>query len=161
MHEELREALNKQLNQELRNAYLYLVMASYFDAHSLSGFAHYFKVQAKEELGHAMKIYEYLVDRNVPLEFYEIPPPSKKWNSIVDVVRDFYEAEKANTQRIWGLVDLAKKHNDKSVENFLQWFINEQLEEEKQASDLLAKMELVGENPVAILLLDKLLAERK
>ncbi|MEM4824397.1 MAG: ferritin-like domain-containing protein, partial [Desulfurococcaceae archaeon] len=88
-------------------------------------------------------------------------PPSKKWNSVVDVVRDFYEAEKANTQRIWGLVDLAKKHNDKSVENFLQWFINEQLEEEKQASDLLAKMELVGENPVAILLLDKLLAERK
>jgi ferritin len=161
MNEEILKALNKQLNQELQNAYLYLSMAAFFDERSLTGFSHYFKVQAKEELGHAMKFYEYIVDRGGAVELYDVPAPSKKWSSIMDAIREFYDAEVSNTKRIWELVNIARKHEDKATEAFLQWFINEQVEEEKNASELLAKVKLIGDNVAAILTLDRVLAERK
>ncbi|WP_448579646.1 ferritin [Thermosphaera sp.] len=161
MNEEVLKALNKQLNQELQNAYLYLSMAAFFDEKSLTGFSHYFKIQAKEELEHAMRFYEYIIDRGGVIELYDVPAPTKKWASILDAVKEFYEAEVRNTGRIWELVDLVRKHEDKATEAFLQWFINEQVEEEKNASDLLAKVKLVGDNIAGILALDRMLAERK
>ncbi|MGB9827442.1 MAG: ferritin [Thermosphaera sp.] len=161
MNEEVLKALNKQLNQELQNAYLYLSMAAFFDKKSLAGFSHYFKVQAKEELEHAMRFYEYIIDRGGVIELYDISAPSKKWGSIMEAVQEFYDAEVRNTGRIWELVDLVRKHEDKATEAFLQWFINEQVEEEKNASDLLAKVKLVGDNIAGILALDRMLAERK
>lgn len=161
LNKELLDALNKQLNQELQNAYLYLAIASYFDSVGLRGFAHYFKIQAKEEIEHAMKIYNYINSRGQRVELFDIPLAKKGWNSIVDVVREFYEAEKNNTERIWSLVDLARKHGDKATETFLQWFINEQVEEEEQAMDLLSKVELLKDSPVGILTLDRFLSERK
>jgi len=161
LSEELIRALNKQLNQELRNAYLYFAMAAYFEGLALTGFAHYFMVQAKEELDHALKFYEYITRRGWRVELYEVEPAKKNWNSVEEVVKDFYEAEKANTERIWSLVDLAKKHGDKATEAFLQWFVNEQVEEEEQAMELRAKVELVKDNIAALLALDRILAERK
>lgn len=161
MDREVLEALNKQLNQELRNAYLYLAMAAYFDHLSLSGFAHYFKVQAKEELEHAMKIYEYVVARGDRVELQDVSVGKKNWSSPLEAARDFYEAEKENTQRIWNLVELARKSGDKATEAFLQWFVNEQVEEEEQALDLLSKLEMIKENVAALLALDRVLAERK
>lgn len=161
MNKEVVEALCKQLNQELQNAYLYLGMAAFFDSISLGGFAHFFKVQAKEELEHAMKIYEYLVSRGQRVELYDVPLAKKDWNHPFEAVKAFYEAEVANTQRIWALVDLARKHNDKATEVFLHWFVNEQLEEEKLAMDLLAKVEMVKDNVVGLITLDRQLAERK
>jgi ferritin len=161
MSEEIIEALNKQLNQELRNAYLYFAMAAYFQGLALSGFAHYFMVQAKEEVEHALKLYEYLTKRGWRVELYEVTPEKKNWSSIEEAVRDFYEAEKSNTQRIWRLVELAQKQGDKATEAFLQWFVNEQVEEEEQAMDLRTKVELVKGNIAALLALDRVLAERK
>lgn len=161
MNNELLNALNKQLNQELRNAYLYFAMAAYFDSEGLRGFAHYFKLQAKEELEHALRIYEYINSRGERVELYDVQLPKRNWGSVVEAVRDFYEAERSNTQRIWDLVDLARRLGDKATEAFLHWFINEQVEEEEQAMDLLKKVETLKDNVVGILTLDRFLSERK
>lgn len=161
MDRELLNALNQQLNQELQNAYLYFAMAAYFDNLGFKGFSHYFKVQAREELEHALKIYEYINSRGERVDLYDVRLARKDWSSILEAIRDFYNAEKANTQRIWSLVDLARKYGDKATEAFLQWFINEQVEEEEQAMDLLNKVELVKDNPAGLLTLDRFLSERK
>ena len=161
LDKEILDALNKQLNQELQNSYLYLAMASYFDSLNLGGFAHYFKVQAEEELKHAMKIYSYIVDRGGRIELFDIPKPSSHWNSIEGAIEAFYNAEVTNSQRIWGLAELAEKKGDRATESFLKWFIDEQVEEEKNASDLLAKVKLAKDSPPALLALDSMLAQRK
>jgi ferritin len=158
---DLRAEFNRQMNQELRNAYLYLAMAAYFDSLSLTGFAHYFKVQAREELGHAMKFYEFMVDRGWEVELQDVPNPKTKWGSVLEATEDFLAAETENTKRIWRLVDLAREAGDKAAENFLQWFVSEQVEEEKNASELLAKVRMARDQPAALLALDRALAERK
>lgn len=157
----LKSEFNRQLNQELRNAYLYLSMAAYFDSLSLTGFAHYFKVQAREELGHAMKFYGFITDRGWSVELSEIPKPKAGWSSILEAAEDFLKAEQENTQRIWKMVDLARQAGDKAAENFLQWFVSEQVEEEKNASELLAKVKMIKDQAAGILALDRTLAERK
>lgn len=161
MHQEVLEALNKQLNQELRNAYLYFAMVAFFDRIALNGFANYFRVQSREELQHALKIYEYINARGGRVDLQEITLMKKDWNSVLEAIKDFYEAEKTNTERIWSLVDIAKKHGDKASEAFLQWFVNEQVEEEKQALELLNKLEIIKDDVAALLTLDRVLAERK
>ncbi|MEM0065415.1 MAG: ferritin [Sulfolobales archaeon] len=157
----LEELLNKQLNQELRNAYLYLSMSAYFDSIGLKGFAHYFKVQAREELGHAMKIYEFLYDIGGKVVLYDVPKPKESWSSVLEAVEDFYSAEVENTERFYYLVDKAREENNKVVESFLKWFIDEQVEEVSSASDLLAKVRLIGDQKHALLIVDSKLAERK
>jgi ferritin len=152
----MEELLNKQLNQELRNAYLYLSMASYLDNLGLKGFAHYFKVQAREELGHAMKIYEFINDLGGRVVPYDIPKPKDSWSSVLEAIKDFYEAEVENTRRFYELIDKAREEGNKAVESFLKWFI-----EVSSASDLLAKVKLIGDQKHALLVLDSKLAERK
>jgi len=157
----MEELLNRQLNQELRNAYLYLSMASYLDNLGLKGFAHYFKVQAREELGHAMKIYEFINDLEGRVVPYDIPKPKDSWSSVLEAIKDFYEAEVENTRRFYELIDKAREEGNKAVESFLKWFIDEQVEEVSSASDLLAKVKLIGDQKHALLVLDSKLAERK
>jgi ferritin len=157
----LRAEFNRQMNQELRNAYLYLAMTAYFDSLSLTGFANYFRVQAKEELGHAMRFYDFMVNRGWEVELQEVPKPKTKWSSVLEAAEDFLAAETENTKRIWRLVDLAREAGDKAAENFLQWFVSEQVEEEKNASELLAKVRMARDQPAALLALDRALAERK
>ncbi len=157
----MQELLNKQLNQELRNAYLYLSMSAYFDDLGLKGFAHYFKVQAKEEVGHAMKIYEFIYDTGGKVILSEIPQPKTSWGSVSEVIEDFYAAEVENTKRFYELIDAARGENNKVVESFLKWFIDEQVEEVSNANDLLTKIKIIGEHKPTLLMLDAKLAERK
>ncbi|MDH5806703.1 MAG: ferritin [Candidatus Methanomethylicaceae archaeon] len=157
----IEEYLNKQLNQELKNAYLYLSMAAFFDNLNLKGFSNYFKVQAKEELEHAMKIYEFIYNTEGKVILYDIAKPRDNWNTIIEVIEDFYNAEIENTKRIYELVDIAKEENNKVVESFLKWFIDEQVEEISNASDLLAKIKFIGEQKNALIMLDSKLSERK
>ena len=159
--EKVFRALNEQLNSELRNAYLYLAMAGFFAEKGLSGFSHFFRVQAREELGHAMKIYDYILDRGGKVVLSDVPAPKQDWDSILSAVSDFVRSEEENTQRIWRLVDVAREEGDKATEVFLNWFVEEQVEEEKLAQDLLAKVKLIGENPAALLALDRELAKRE
>ena len=157
----IKSEFNRQMNQELRNAYLYLSMAAYFDSLSLNGFANYFKVQAREELEHAMKLYQFIIDRGWEVELEDIPKPKTRWSSILEAVEDFLKAEQENTQSIWRMVDHARQAGDKAAENLLQWFVSEQVEEEKIAGELLAKVKLIKDNPAGIIALDRVLAERK
>lgn len=158
---DVKSDFDRQLNQELRNAYLYLSMAAYFNNRALPGFAHYFLVQAREELEHAMKFYHFMIDRGWRVELRDIPRPKAEWGSVLEAVEDFLKAEEENTKRIWEMVDLVRRAGDRAAENFLQWFVGEQVEEEKNASELMARVKLAKDHPAALLTLDRMLAERK
>jgi len=136
-------------------------MAAYFSSINLSGFAHYFLVQAKEEVEHAMRIFNYINDRGGRVELYEVPKPRSEWESVEKAIEDFYSSEVANTARIWELVELSRRVGDKATESFFKWFVDEQVEEEKSAQELLARVKLVKDSPAALLMLDRILAERK
>ncbi|MGC8974609.1 MAG: ferritin [Thermoprotei archaeon] len=157
----IQELLNKQLNQELRNAYLYLSMSSYFDDLGLRGFAHYFRVQAKEELSHAMKIYEFIYDAGGKVVLSEVPQPKTSWGTVSEAIEDFYVSEVENTRRFYELMNVAREEDNKAVESFLKWFIDEQVEEVSSAKDLLTKIKMIGDHKPTLLMLDAKLAERK
>uniref|UniRef100_A0A7J3KG93 Ferritin n=1 Tax=Staphylothermus marinus TaxID=2280 RepID=A0A7J3KG93_STAMA len=161
MSQRVVEALSNQLNQELRNAYLYLVIASYFDSMGLRGFANFFKIQAKEELGHAMKIYDYIHETGGQPIFSNITLPEIRISNPREAIEIFYRSEVENSERIYKLVDLAREVGDKALESFLKWFIDEQVEEVSLARNILDKIKLIGDNTAALLVLDSQLAERK
>ena len=161
MKERILSALNEQLNRELYSAYLYLSMAAFFDSKGLGGFAHFMKVQAKEEIEHAMKFYEYINSRGGRVELYAIQEPPKDWSSITEAVKAALEHERSVTRAIHRLMDLAREEGDKATEVFLHWFVKEQVEEEKLFSDILQLLKLAGETPQALLMLNARLGERK
>lgn len=159
--DEIQEAVNNQINRELYSAYLYLSMAAYFESINLRGFAHWMRVQAKEEVGHAMKLYDHLVERGGRVTLQPIEAPPKKWKSPLNAFEDVYEHERKITQMINNLVNLAKAEGDHATEVFLQWFVNEQVEEEASALEILEKLKLIGESGHAIFMIDRELAKRE
>ncbi|MCM8771577.1 MAG: ferritin [Candidatus Omnitrophica bacterium] len=160
MDRELYRKLNEQINKELYSAYLYLSMASYFDSILLEGFAHWMKVQAKEEFGHAMRIYEFLNDRGERVIFESIDKPPSDFSSPVDVFEKTFEHEKKVTESIENLYKLAKEKNDYATEVMLQWFITEQIEEEKQAQEILEKLKKIEGRDYLLIMMDKELSKR-
>jgi ferritin len=161
MDKKLYEELNNQIKKELYSAYLYLSMASYFDFLNLEGFAHWMKVQAKEEFGHAMRIYEFLNDRGERVIFDEIEKPPSDFTSPIDVFEKTLEHEKKVTKSIENLYSLAKEKNDYSAEIMLQWFITEQVEEEKNASVILEKLKKIEGKEHLLMYFDKELGKRE
>ncbi|HOM27436.1 MAG TPA: ferritin [bacterium] len=160
MDKKLLEELNLQIKKELYSAYLYLSMASYFDYINLEGFATWMKVQAKEEFGHAMRIYDFLNDRGEKVILEGIEKPPSDFSSPKDVFEKTLKHEKEVTKSIENLYKLAKEKNDYSTEIMLQWFITEQVEEEKQANIILEKLKKIEDKPHLILMLDKELSKR-
>ena len=124
------EALNKQINAELYSAYLYISMSAYFESINLKGFANWMKVQAKEEVSHAMRIYNYVVERGGRVKLMAIEQPPIEWESPLHAFESAYNHEVKVTAMINELVDLALKEKDHATYNMLQWVINEQVEEE-------------------------------
>ena len=135
-------------------------MAAFFEEQGLPGFAAFFRAQAREELEHAMRIYGYIHDRGGKVELMDVPAPRAGWQGVVDAVEEFVRIEGETTRRVWNLVDMARQEGDKATESFLQWFVNEQVEEEKLASDMLAKVKLAGISGPALLMLDRMYASR-
>ncbi len=160
LDEEMVSAINKQLNAELYSGYLYLSMAAYFESTDLSGFANWMRVQAQEELSHAMKFYDYLVQRGARVILTEIETPPTEWDSTIAVFEHVYEHEQMVTGLINKLVDLAISISDHATNNFLQWYVAEQVEEEESASGVLQKVKLAGEDNSGILMLDQELGSR-
>jgi len=154
------EGLNKQLNYEIYSAYLYVAMENYFQEKNLEGFANFFKVQMEEELSHARIFYEYIYRMNGKVELYEIKKPEDNFESIKDVFKKALSHEKTVTKRIYELVDIAIEEKDHGTNAFLQWFINEQVEEEENFQKLLDKLELIGDNIQPIFMIDAELAQR-
>lgn len=156
----IQKAINDQTRKEFYSYYLYLSMAAYFESINLRGFAHWMRVQAKEEQEHAMKFFEYIVERQGKVVLEAIDAPTAKWKSPMNVFEDAYNHERKVTESIHKIVDLAESEKDHATGVFLQWFVKEQVEEEGSANDILEKLKLVGSEKGAVFFLDAQLGKR-
>jgi ferritin len=158
--EKMQEALNKQLNAELYSAYLYLSMSAHFQSVNLGGFANWMRVQAREELLHAMKFYDYVNERGGRVLLSPVDEPPSQWDSPLAAFEHVYQHEQKVTGLINKLVDLAMEARDHATNNFLQWFVSEQVEEEASADEVVQKLKLVGDDPSGLFMIDRELAQR-
>ena len=158
--QKIQDAMNDQLNWEMFSAYLYLSMAAYFEDSGMSGSATWMNSQAQEEMVHAMKMNNYLIERGGRVKLAAINEPRFEWDSPVDVLKDTLEHEQEVTKRIHKIVDLAIELKDHATNQFLQWFVEEQVEEEATAEDMLKKMELMKDAPGGMYLLDQEMGTR-
>jgi len=156
----MQEAINEQINKELYSSYLYLSMASSFENDNLPGFAKWMHVQADEERGHGMKLYHHLVDRGGRVILMAIAAPATDWNSNLEAFKVVQAHEAAVTASINALYELALKEKDYPAQVLLQWFITEQVEEEKNAAEIVQQLELIDAHGTAVLMLDKQLGKR-
>jgi len=161
MKKSIIKAVNEQIKKELHSAYIYLAMANYFEEQSLSGFGSWMKKQFEEEQEHAFKLRQYLFDRGEEVVLETLPAPKKVWKSPLEVFQAALKHEQFVTKSIHDLFELARKEKDYATEQMLQWFIEEQVEEEATASDAVDKLTLAGKNPNAILSLDKAFGRRE
>ena len=158
--ERMQKAINEQIQAELGSAYIYLSMAAYFHDKGLDGMAHWMRAQTQEEMVHAMKFYDHLVERDGVVELLEIEKPQKEWESPLDAFQAAYKHEQYITARINNLVKIAAEENDNASAIMLQWFVTEQVEEEANASKVMHDLEIAGDSGHAILMLDRELATR-
>jgi ferritin len=158
--QKVESALNSQMNKEFYSYYLYLAMAAHFESDNLKGFGHWLRIQAREEVEHAMKLYDYLIDRGGKVVLQPIQAPPSTWKSHKQVFEDAHQHEQKVTGLISKLVELARSEKDHPTEVFLQWFVNEQVEEESIAHEVLQKLQLVGSEGSALFMLDGDLAKR-
>ncbi|MBL8063897.1 MAG: ferritin [Anaerolineales bacterium] len=157
----MQEAMNEQINKELFSSYLYLSMAAYFEEKNLPGFANWMYIQSDEEREHAMKFYHFIVERGGRVTLKAIDAPKTEWTSSLEVAEEVAAHEAKVTASIYSLYELARKEKDYPAEVMLQWFITEQVEEEKNAAEIVANLKLIEERGTAVLMLDHRLAKRK
>jgi ferritin len=156
----MQEALNEHLNQEFYSSYLYLSMSAYCESINLPGFAHWMRVQSQEEYGHAMKLFDFVNDREGRVVLHPIAQPTIEFTSALDVMQKTLEHERHVSQLINHLYDIAVKEEDYATQVHLQWFITEQVEEEKTVSYLVEQLKMISGQGDALLLLDRELATR-
>ncbi len=152
--------MNEQIKNELYSAYLYLSMSAYCESVNLPGFANWMRVQAKEETEHAMKFYEFIYDRGGRVLLKGIDQPPAEFQSPTEVFEKTLGHEQKVTSLINKLYSLAIQEKDYASQSFLQWFIDEQVEEEKNATQILEQLKMIGESPVPLIMLDRHLAQR-
>ncbi len=160
LNEKMQKAFNEQVNAELYSAYLYLSMSACLESINLPGFANWMNIQAREELFHAMKMYNHINERGGRATLSAIEAPPAEWSSPLDVFEAVYAHEQKVTGLINRLVDLAIGESDHASNIFLQWFVTEQIEEEMNADGLVRKLKLAGDSPNALFMLDRELATR-
>ena len=153
-------SFNEQINKEIYSAYLYLSMAAYVSSLGLNGFANWFTVQVQEEMIHAKKFYDYLIQQGGRVVLKAIDEPPKDFASPADLFEKTLEHEKKVTKRINVLVNQAKKENDHETDTFLQWFLTEQVEEEASPAEILQRLKIVGKDGNGLLTIDSQLATR-
>lgn len=161
LSERMLKALNEQLNRELYSAYLYFAMAAYFEDLNLEGFANWMKAQAEEELGHALRFYNYIYDRNGRVELKVIEQPPKEWESPLAAFEAAYKHEQFISKCINELAALAEEEKDYSTRAFLEWFINEQVEEEANVKKIVDKLKFAKDSPQVLFMLDQELGQRQ
>lgn len=160
VNKEVQDAINEQIKHEFFAAYQYLSMMTYFEEMALGGFATWMRLQAQEEVSHAMRLLDFLLDRGGKVELHAIDEPKTGFASPLEVMR----AALAHEQRVTGLIndiyELAVEHKDYPAQVLMQWFISEQVEEEKNAGDLVDQLEFFGDSPGALLVIDERLGQR-
>ena len=160
LNAKVRELLNDQINKEFYSAYLYLDFSNYYERVGLDGFANWYKVQAQEERDHAMMFYQYLQDHDELVELDAIGKPDKVFNDNMGPLKAALEHERYVTALINNIYGAAYDVRDYRTMQFLDWFVKEQGEEEKTASDLITKMELFGNDPKSLYMLNSELGGR-
>ncbi len=161
LNEAVQKALNEQINIELSSSYKYLAMSAYCELNNFVGCANWLKIQSQEEHGHAMKLYDFLIARGCAVHLTEIPAPNCQFNSIPEVFQMALEQEVKVSESIDALYQLAHENKAFAALVELQWFITEQVEEEKTAREVLAKFEMVKDDPSALLDLDREMGDRQ
>ncbi len=156
----MQEAINNQVQEELYSAYLYLAMAADSEEKNLKGFANWLRVQYQEETGHAMKLHQYVLERGGKVSLKAIQAPPTEFGTPLQVFEQVLEHEQHVTSLINKLYETAVSEKDYAAQIFLQWFIEEQVEEEGNATEILEKLRMVGERSGAVLYLDKELKKR-
>jgi ferritin len=156
----MEEALNKQINAEFYSAYLYLSMSAYFRHQNLNGFAHWMRIQTMEESTHALKLYDFVLERGGKVHLTKVDGIDAKWNNIIDVFEQVLAHEIMITKNINNLVDIGMKEKDNATLNMLQWFIKEQVEDEANAEEILQQLKLIKGEGQGVLLIDRELKGR-
>jgi len=156
----MEKALNEQINAEMYSSYLYLSMAAYFESRKLDGFASWMQTQAAEEWQHAMKFYSYIHSRGGRVLLKSIAEPQAEWDSPKAAFEAALEHEKMITGRINDLVEIAVSEKDNATHHFLMWFVTEQVEEEQSVGGVVDKLELLGDHPGGLFMMDRELAGR-
>ncbi len=156
----LEKVINEQINAEFYSAYLYLSMSAYFESINLPGFANWMKVQFEEEQFHAMKFFNYLIDRGGRATLGAIETPQKSWENPIDVYEETLKHEQHVTALLNQLADVADEERDRPTRNLLIWFIDEQVEEESTAETILNELKLIGGEGHGLLMLDRELSSR-
>ena len=160
MDKKVAALLNDQINKELYSAYLYLDMANFYNRKGLDGFSNWYEIQAKEEQDHAMLMYQYLHNNDEVVTLEAIAKPDKTFETLMDPLKAGLEHERYVTSLINTIYAAAQEVNDFRTTQFLDWFIKEQGEEEKNSTDLITKMELFGDDAKALYMLNSELAGR-
>jgi len=158
--DKMEQALNDQINAELYSAYLYWSMSAYCQSLDLVGMANWFKVQAQEELFHASKFFNYICDRGARAGLQPVKGPPPEWDSPLGAFSEAHKHELHVTKLIHDLVSVAQSENDRATENFLQWFVTEQVEEEAAASQIVGQLKLAGTTGPGLFMIDQQLATR-
>ncbi len=158
--ERLQNAINDQIAAEFYSAYLYLAMSAYFESKDLPGMAHWMRMQYEEEVIHALKFFDYMNDRGAPVVLNAIDAPPAEFGSVTEVFEEVLAHEQKVTSLIHNLYTLAVEEGDYPTQSLLQWYIDEQVEEEKSASEVLARVKMVQDYPPGLLMMDQELAAR-
>jgi ferritin len=153
-------AINEQIKHELYSAYLYLSMSAWAEANNLGGAAHWLRAQFGEEQGHAMKFYKYIVEQGGRVVVGGIAQPPGEWTSLLDLFQQVLDHEKKVTTLVTKLYEVALAEKDYATQFLLQWFINEQVEEEKNVSGVIEAIKMVGNSGTALYMVDRQLAAR-
>jgi ferritin len=156
----MQDAINEQINKELYSAYMYLSMAAYCEDANLPGSAHWMRAQANEEVEHAMKFFDYVNERGGRVVLKAIDQPSVEFQGLLDVFERTLEHEQYVTSLIDNLYTLALEEKDYASQSFLQWFIDEQVEEEASATEIVETLKMIGDKGHALVMLDRQLASR-
>ncbi len=156
----MEEEINKQINAEIYSAYLYLSMEAYFKSVNLSGFANWMNVQVQEEMSHARIFFDYLDERGGRVELFAIETPPKEWKSPLDVFEATYKHEQKITALINNLMNIAAEEKDYATMKKLQWFVDEQVEEEGNDVKIIEDLKLVGEKGNGLFMIDRELSQR-
>jgi ferritin len=160
LNKKIEAAFNGQMNAEMYSAYLYLSMSAYFESTGMAGFANWMRVQAQEEMVHAMKFFDHVNGRGGRVTLKAIEGPQTEWKSAVAAFEHVYEHEQKVTSLINGLVNLAIEEKDHASRSFLQWFVDEQVEEEDSASTVLDRLKLIGDSGNGLFMMDRELGQR-
>jgi ferritin len=161
LNKKIQDAFNQQINAELFSEYLYLSMAAHFESESLKGMANWMRIQAGEEHTHAMKFYQFILDRGGKVTLAQIDAPKTNWSSPLEAFEEAYAHEVKVTGLINNLANFAIDEKDHAAHQFLEWFVNEQVEEESNAQTIIDQLKMVGDNGVAVYMIDKELGQRQ